>query len=401
MKRKIGVSRKKRVRGGGKEEDLLRVIGAPNPQVNESLFFIRPLESIINGPDVADFKFTMSRTFITTYGQSKKNVKEGELELFHEEGYRYPNSYLLYFFKNAFLWPMCIFNMRGASDQDLERETSYIIQRSNICNIFGILFMRFKIIYEKKRNGLFTQINQNEYGLMLNEIQSIVYLFINLIFACPQWQGGGDIVIVNEIQRMPLSKFQKMFTSIIVGKEILSTNFNPIDIDYIRCYMSIQLNGYNYIKNLFDRAITKLYMIGEPLLANRRLYTEVEFASVFEDKRYTRIGTNNLALYLPDPLPAIIPVLSAENKVRMNREKADRERANKESADRKKEREKAAKKKADDEYWEERARQMEEMLAEWEAENAAKKVLASKNSQPSGGGTRRTRRIRRTRRSRV
>lgn len=367
MKRKIRVSRKRRVRGGGKEEDLLRMIGAPNPHVDEILEVEfdgkNPMSNVDPKTIYDQFSgissiYTVSGlySFITTFGTAENNVSNPEFFLLHTEGYRLPNSFLLYMFKNTFLWSMCKTKLPSKSSDGLISITDNIIMKSNIIRTFGTLYMRFKILEEtqnkaRKHNSSFDPVKIPE----INEIQYLVYLFVNLILAVikkfNEWGHNVDRILIMEIQKLSLVQFNVLFSKVNDGKTedgyeklpiTTSTFVNAHDPILLKVYLGIHTYGCIFIKNLFDRAITKLYAVDESLLADEsRVYNEKDFSSVF-DKQYPRIGNNTLELelpVLPDP-------------------------------------------------------------ADGAADGAAHSA-ASMNSQKPGGGTRRTRRIRRTRRSRV
>jgi hypothetical protein len=364
MKRKIRVSRKKRVRGGGKEEDLLRVIGAPNPHVNEILEVEFDGKNPMNSVDPKTmydqfsgissiYRISGLYSFITTFGTAENNVSPLDFTTVHSEGYRLPNSFLLYMFKNTFLWSMCKTKSPSKDHDELISITDNIIMKSNIIRTFGTLYMRFKILEEiqnkaRIHNKSFDPVNIPE----INEIQYLVYLFVNLILAVTikkfnEWGQNVDKILVMEIQKLSLVQFNVLFSKVNDGKTedgyqklpiTTSTFVKAHDPILLRVYLGIHTYGCIFIKNLFDRAITKLYTVGESLLGNKsRVYNEDEFASVF-NKQYPRIGNDTLELELP-----VLP----------------------------------------------------------DRDDGAAHSAASMNSQKPEGGTRRTRRIRRTRSSRV
>lgn len=457
MKRKIGVSRKRRVRGGGKEEDLLRVIGAPNPQVNtntavgrvtyneDRAFMVEiPDNELLHDPEqprprrvnmvqkervkqsltsnkgrryyTEKFERPGRRVFITTHGAvgyDHTKIPSDWSILIHSEGHRLPNAHLLKIFENTFLWTTCRSNDENNRERGERKEkmSENIIQHSNICRVFGTLFMRFKIIEEKleKRRVKGDKIIRISEFI---EIEAILYLFINLINAfrdnkLDEWLHHEDLFLIKEIARLPPFIFLTMFKNILSEGvlRVIGPNIERgqvmIDQAVIDCLVSIRENGYTYIKNLFDRAITKLYMLDELLLetADGKKYDVAEFDRFF--KSHSNPSDNNtLNITLPLPLPPLMndPPLIFENvnPKNYNIELAKRTLAANGTP-----------------FYTDNAMEFVEKMTQhhsnkWneyiertKAENAAKKVLASMNSQKPGGGTRRTRRIRRTRHSRV
>jgi hypothetical protein len=307
------ISRKQRIKGGGKDEDLLRLIGTINPNVTESLLVNHDGTNPRNSFNIStsrqtriyiEKKLNPGRTFIITHGRAgynSENLPHNWSPIIHNYGYRLPNTYLLKIFKGSFLWSMC--NIKSPESSATETSES-IIKDSNICRIFGILFMRYKIINEKP-NGLFKEVNISN---LLDEIESLLYLFINLIFVCKpatykSWLPYIDNEIILEIQKMEVPDLGFLFFKIISNRGIqTNTATFPISTSVISCFLSIKLNGYNYIKNLFDRAITNLYMINEPLLANEYIkrYDIQEFDKFY--KEYS-LGDDRLVLNLLTPSP--------------------------------------------------------------------------------------------------
>jgi hypothetical protein len=364
-KQNIRVSRKKRVRGGGKEEDLLRLIGANNPHVNNNKlvvynedkpFVVETPENasffhnifhdpsspkprtidiaqktrVINAlkqnamhwknpnPFFGEFENFRKRVFITTHGMvgyDLRKLSDDWAIIIHNDGYRLPNAYLLRSFESTFVWSMCARNKAYNNGSfPVEYMTENIIRHSNICRVFGTLFTRFKIIEEKKDDRRFNlEIKE------LDEIEAILYLFINLIIAYTddkirEWLQHEDLIVIKDIARFSPTQFNLMFSHTLYENKMTSKDIIPIDETVINCLASIREHGYVYIQNLFDRVITKLYMFDESLLAaNEKNYNAGEFSRFFNSYS-TPSDNNKLELTLPRVPPLMnTPPLRFEN----------------------------------------------------------------------------------------
>jgi hypothetical protein len=364
-KQNVRVSRKKRVRGGGKKEDLLRLIGAANPNVNnhklvvynedkpfvvetpENMSFFHNIfhdpstakprtidvaqkkrvvyalkENAIHwknpNPFFGEFENFRKRVFITTHGMvshDRRKLPDDWAIIIHKDGYRLPNAYLLRNFESTFVWSMCARN-KAYNDGSFPAEsmTENIIRHSNICRVFGTLFMRFKIIEEKKDDRRFNlEIKE------LDELEAILYLFINLIIAYTdvknrEWLQHEDLLVIKDITRFSPTQFELMFSDTLYENKKTPKDIIPIDVTVINCLASIRERGYAYIQNLFDRVITKLYMFDESLLAeDGKNYDAGEFARFFNSYS-TPSDNNSLVLTLPR-LPPLrnTPPLRFEN----------------------------------------------------------------------------------------